>query len=435
MSALLQPALTPPPPRHRGGWTALASDLALAFDNLRAQKTRTLLTALGIIFGVGAVIGMLAIASGAKRESLALIEQLGVRNLMIESRPAASQQALQQRRRISHGLDESDLRVLQANVSGIAWISPRRVVTLTSVLPRPAHQKPQLYGVWPSFAAIHHFQIKQGRFFDALDDASGAGVCVLGEDAKVNLLGYGPGVGRYIKLDDVWLRVVGVLGPLAGSGGQAAPGAPAEDWNNIVYAPLKTVRQRFWNSELELHDPLDGVDISLAKGVDSIATSKVVSAILNATHHRAGDFRVIVPADLLAQQQRTQRIFTLVMVAIAAISLIVGGIGIMNIVLATVMERTHEIGVRRATGARRADITRQFLAESVLISAAGGIIGIGFGYLLAWLIARGAHWSTIVTPASVLIAFAVSVAVGVVFGIYPARKAARIDPIEALRYD
>jgi putative ABC transport system permease protein len=160
-----------------------------------------------------------------------------------------------------------------------------------------------------------------------------------------------------------------------------------------------------------------------------------VTAILNSTHHNVPDFNVVIPADLLAQQQRTQTIFTYVMVAIAAISLLVGGIGIMNIVLATVMERTREIGVRRATGARRNDIVRQFLAESVLISVGGGILGIVFGYFLSWLIARTAEWKTIVTPSSIIIAFGVSVAVGMIFGIYPAVKASRIDPIEALRYE
>ena len=180
---------------------------------------------------------------------------------------------------------------------------------------------------------------------------------------------------------------------------------------------------------------VDGIDMRLKPGADSIETAKVVTAILNSTHHNIPDFSVIIPADLLAQQQRTQTIFTYVMVAIAAISLLVGGIGIMNIVLATVMERTREIGVRRATGARRNDIVRQFLTESVLISVAGGVLGIAFGYLLSWLIARTAEWRTIVTSSSIVIAFGVSVAVGVIFGIYPAVKASRINPIDALRYE
>ena len=163
--------------------------------------------------------------------------------------------------------------------------------------------------------------------------------------------------------------------------------------------------------------------------------AKVVTAVLDSTHHATADFTVTIPAALLAQQQRTQTIFTYVMVAIAAISLLVGGIGIMNIVLATVLERTREIGIRRSVGARRFDIVRQFLTEAVLISAGGGVLGVGFGFFLAWAIARTAQWSTIVTTTSVGVAFGVSVAVGVLFGVYPAVKASRINPIEALRYE
>jgi putative ABC transport system permease protein len=208
-----------------------------------------------------------------------------------------------------------------------------------------------------------------------------------------------------------------------------------QDLNNIVFVPLNAMQYRFWNQTDSLKDDLDGVDLRLKADADSIEVAKVVTAILNSTHHNTQDFTVTIPAALLAQQKRTQTIFTYVMVAIAAISLLVGGIGIMNIVLATVLERTREIGIRRATGARRGDIVRQFLAESVLISVGGGLLGIGCGFFLAWLIARTAEWRTIVTTASVLIAFGVSVAVGVIFGIYPAMKASRINPIEALRYE
>jgi putative ABC transport system permease protein len=287
--------------------------------------------------------------------------------------------------------------------------------------------------VQPSYAAIHNLETKEGTFFDAQQEAASAAVCVLGENAKVELLGYGPAVGKYIKVNDTWVQVIGVLGKQLTSG-SANSGAQAEDRNNVIYVPLSTSQYRFWDNNF-FRDDVDGIDMRLKPGADSIETAKVVTAILNSTHHNIPDFSVIIPADLLAQQQRTQTIFTYVMVAIAAISLLVGGIGIMNIVLATVMERTREIGVRRATGARRNDIVRQFLTESVLISVAGGVLGIAFGYLLSWLIARTAEWKTIVTSSSIAIAFGVSVAVGVIFGIYPAVKASRIDPIEALRYE
>jgi putative ABC transport system permease protein len=208
-----------------------------------------------------------------------------------------------------------------------------------------------------------------------------------------------------------------------------------QDINNIIYIPANSFQYRFWDRSGNMRDELDGIELRLKPDADSIEVAKVVSAVLNSTHHETQDFTVTIPAALLAQQQRTQRIFTYVMVAIAAISLLVGGIGIMNIVLATVLERTREIGIRRSVGARRFDIMRQFMTESVLISVGGGVLGIGFGFFLAWVIAQTAEWKTIVTTASVIVAFGVSVAVGVVFGAYPALKASRINPIDALRYE
>lgn len=413
---------------------AYLSDLSLAFQNLLSQKTRTVLTALGIIFGVGAVIGMLAIGAGARDESLRFIEQLGVRNILIESRAATSDGELQQRRRSSPGLNERDVRIIESNLDALNLLSPRNSLHPGKVLPKPSRELPELYGVRPSYASIHNWKLEEGQFFTDQDDKMSAAVCVLGETAKIGLLGYGPAVDQFVKINDTWLRVVGVLGNQFSSGPQNLAGA-ASDVNNLVYIPLNTFQYRFWDMGGGLKDELDGVDIQLKLGADSVAAAKVVVAILNSTHHNTQDFSVTIPAELLAQQQRAQIIFTYVMVAIAAISLLVGGIGIMNIVLATVLERTREIGVRRAIGARRSDIVRQFLMESVLISVGGGAAGVAFGYFLSWLIAVAADWKTIVTTSSIVIAFGVSAVVGVVFGIYPAMKASRIDPIEALRYE
>jgi putative ABC transport system permease protein len=414
------------------GFSRYFSDLPQASANLAAQKFRTALTMLGIVFGVGAVIGMLAIGAGARQESLRFIEELGVRNVLVQSRPATDYQELQVRRRSSPGLTERDVRVLKANIDGLELISPSKSLRPARMLPKAPHDAPDLIGVEPSYAAIHNLETVEGTFFDTQQDAASAPLCVLGEKAKVDLLGYGPAVGKYVKVNDTWVQVLGVLGRQLSSG--SASGTQGQDRNNAIYIPLNTYQYRFWDNNF-LKDDFDGIDMRLKPGADSVETAKVVAAILNSTHHNVADFNVVIPADLLAQQQRTQTIFTYVMVAIAAISLLVGGIGIMNIVLATVMERTREIGVRRATGARRNDIVRQFLAESVLISVGGGILGIVFGYILSWLIARTAEWKTIVTPSSIIIAFGVSVAVGMIFGIYPAVKASRIDPIEALRYE
>jgi putative ABC transport system permease protein len=219
-----------------------------------------------------------------------------------------------------------------------------------------------------------------------------------------------------------------------GAGGQGSASG-IEDMNNAIYIPFNAFQYRSWDRGNRVKDELDGIDLEIDESADSIQVAKVVTAILNSTHHNTPDFKVTIPAALLAQQKHTQTIFTYVMVAIAAISLLVGGIGIMNIVLATVMERTREIGIRRATGARWVDILRQFLIESVMISVTGGMIGVAFGFILSWLIARVAEWKTIVTTESVVVAVGVSLMVGILFGIYPARKAARIDPIEALRYE
>jgi putative ABC transport system permease protein len=412
----------------------LVSDVVQAFSNLRAQKTRSLLTALGIVFGVGSVIGMLAIGAGAREQSLRSIEQLGVRNVLVDARHAASREELTQRRRSSRGLNERDVRVIAANLESIEALSSRKSLHPNAVVPKPTRATPELYGVDATYRLIHSLRLSEGRFFTAAESDASNPVCVLGEAAKVSLFGYGAAVGQFVKVNETWLEVVGVLDQQVMSGSQNQ-GSAMQDLDSIVYIPINTFRYRFWDSMSSLHDDLDGVEIRLRDGTDSIETAKIVTAVLDSLHKGIQDFSVTIPAALLAQQKRTQTIFTYVMVAIAAISLLVGGIGIMNIVLATVLERTREIGIRRSIGARRADIVRQFLTESILISLGGGGLGICFGYFLAWLIARTAEWKTIVTPGSVAVAFGVSVAVGLLFGIYPAIKASRVNPIDALRYE
>ena len=237
-----------------------------------------------------------------------------------------------------------------------------------------------------------------------------------------------------VKINDSWLQVIGVLAQQA-SGDSDIEGVEVVNRNNLVIAPLNTVMRRFEDNNSYLKDEIDGIYIKVKQNVDSIETANVVSAILTATHKDAGDFNVTVPAGLLEQKRRTQFIFSVVMICIAGISLLVGGIGIMNIMLATVLERTREIGIRRAIGARQADIIRQFLTEAVLISIIGGLIGILFGYTLSKVIAAAAGWQTDVTTASIAVAFGVSVGIGLLFGIYPAVQAAKLDPIEAIRYE
>ena len=409
-------------------------ELWMGLASLMAHKLRSLLTMLGMIFGVGAVVAMLSITAGAQQETLRQIDLMGVNNIIVEAKEAVEREGLLAMRQISAGLTFRDFRALQENTPNVEAMSPRKSFDPGSVLPRSDQELPALIGVLPNYIDIYSVTMIEGRFFSEQDDLYSAPVCVLGEDAKISLLGYGPAVGKFVKLDDVWLRVIGVMEPKATAEADIE-GLESDDQNNIVVAPLNTVMRRFDEPNSYLKDEIDGIYIRVRSDSDPIETAGVVRAILTATHNDAGDFAVVVPAGLLAQRQSTQRIFEVVMICIAGISLLVGGIGIMNIMLATVLERTREIGVRRAIGARQRDIVRQFLIEAVLISMAGGIIGIIAGFAGSRIIAAIAGWSTVVTADSILVAFGVSVFIGLLFGIYPAVQAAKLDPIEAIRYE
>jgi putative ABC transport system permease protein len=402
--------------------------------SLFAHKLRSLLTMLGMIFGVGAVVAMLSITAGAQKQMMAFIDQLGVNNIIVEAREATDRDTLQVVRTISPGLTFRDFRAISENVPGLEAITPRKRFKPTKVLPKTAAEIPGLIGVLPNYEQINSLKLDEGRFFTEEENQASAPVCVLGETAKVNLLGYDPAVGKYVKVNDTWLEVIGVMKPQA-EGDSDMEGVQSMSRNNLVVAPLNTVMRRFEDATSYLRDEIDGMYMKVKPGVDSIQTSAVVNALLSVNHKDAGDFSITVPAGLLEQKKQTQFIFNIVMICIAGISLLVGGIGIMNIMLATVLERTREIGIRRAIGARQSDIIRQFLSEAVLISIAGGLIGIVFGYALSQIIASAAGWSTVVTWQSIAVAFGVSVFIGLLFGIYPAVQAAKLDPIEAIRYE
>jgi putative ABC transport system permease protein len=409
-------------------------DLSFGLENLANHKLRSLLTMLGMIFGVAAVVAMLSIGAGAQQKVMAFIEQLGVRNLIVESKEANNEQELQKVRKISQGLTLNDYQIIRQNIPDIQSGTPRKRFAPGKFLPKPQQDSPIVYGVEPSYLEIGHLRVTEGRFFDASDNAASAPVCVLGAAAKDSLFGAAPAVGEYIKLNEQWCRVIGIVAPQMTAQSEVS-GVRTEDMNNLVYAPLNSVRYRLEDSQSWMKDEIDGMYLHLASTDNSTTDAEVVRGILNSSHHNAGDFSVIVPAELLAQQKRTEQLFNTVMVAIASISLLVGGIGIMNIMLAAILERTREIGVRRAVGARRSDIVRQFVIEAVLISFAGGLIGVVMGFVMSRLIAWMAGWSTIVTISSILLAFVVSISVGLIFGIYPAVKAARLDPVEAIRYE
>ncbi len=413
---------------------AYLPEIYMGLSSLLVHKLRTLLTMLGMIFGVGAVVAMLAITAGVEKEMLSYIDLLGVNNIIIEAKEATDRTELQARRAISPGMTFRDYRAILENTQGIDKATPRKRFKPSKVLPKTNAELPMLIGVEPSYMDIQSIRLVEGRFFTDEENATAAPVCVLGETAKVNLLGYEPAVGKYVKINDVWLQVIGVMAQQAG-GDTDVEGVEILSRNNLVVSPLRTVMFRFEDQNSFLKDEIDGIYLKVKNGVDSIETAAVINAILAATHKDAGDYSVTVPAGLLEQKKRTSDIFKVVMICIAGISLLVGGIGIMNIMLATVLERTREIGIRRAIGARQSDIVRQFLTEAVMISMIGGFLGILFGVTLAQIIAAAAGWSTVVTFTSIAVAFGVSVGIGLLFGIYPAVQAAKLDPIEAIRYE
>ena len=415
-------------------FSGMLSEISMGMGSLLAHKLRSLLTMLGMIFGVGAVVAMLSITAGAQKEMMSFIDQLGVNNIIVEAREAVDRNELQAVRAISQGLTFRDFRAISENVQGVEAMTPRKRFKPQKVLPKTSQEPPMLIGVLPNFMDIDSLKLIAGRFFTDEENQRSAPVCVLGDAAKVNLLGFDDAVGKYVKINDTWLQVIGVLTPQS-SGDTDVEGMQALNRNNLVISPLNTVMRRFEDNTSYLKDEIDGIYLKVAANTDSVETANVVRAILTATHKDAGDFSVVVPAGLLEERRRTQFIFSIVMICIAGISLLVGGIGIMNIMLATVLERTREIGIRRAIGARQADIIRQFLTEAVLISIVGGLIGIGFGFGLSRIIASAAGWSTVVTTSSIAVAFGVSVFIGLLFGIYPAVQAARLDPIEAIRYE
>jgi putative ABC transport system permease protein len=409
-------------------------DLRLGLQNLLLHRLRSMLTMLGMIFGVAAVVSMLSIGAGARQKVMALIEQMGVHNLIVEAKETTEWQAHQKIRKLSPGLTLQDYRVIRDDLSDIVDGTPRKRMTPTTTLPKSQQDPPAVFGVDPVYMKIAGLHMLEGRFFSNDEDIHAAPVCVLGAAARSSIFGSADPIGQHVKTNEVWFRVIGVAAPQLSSQAEVA-GVPTQDLNNIMYVPLNSSILRLEDNYSDVRDEIDGMYLNVRESADLGAVAQVVRAILDSSHHSAADFSVIVPAELLAEQQRTERLFNAVMVAIASISLLVGGIGIMNIMLASILERTREIGVRRAVGARQADIIRQFVVEAVLISFVGGSFGIVFGFIMSRLIAWLAGWSTIVTASSILLAFVVSITVGLVFGIYPAVKAARLDPVEAIRYE
>jgi putative ABC transport system permease protein len=391
---------------------------------------------LGMIFGVGAVIAMLSIGAGAERQALAMIERLGLRNVLVRAKTFKDDE-LQEIRTRSPGVSQRDVTAIAEAVHGVLRAAPRiRIEPYKVLSPSGRVEGVEVYGVGAAQAELSHLALAEGRFLDPLDELRHAQVCVIGPQVRRELFGYGPALGKLVKVNDVWLEVAGVLAgeqEAAAAGGDTFEGVAVGSVAKDIYLPVSTAERKFEHPVLQ--SPLDEIVVNLAPGTSSGETAAQVSELLGRLHGGAADFEVVVPEALLAQSQRTQRLFNLVMGCIAGISLLVGGIGIMNIMLATVLERTREIGVRRAVGARRRDIRFQFMVESFAISLLGGLAGVAAGLVIARVVAAFAGWQTLVTGASILLSTGVAMSVGLASGIYPATRAAALDPIEALHFE
>ncbi len=425
----------------------LASIVRLGVKSLLLHKLRSALTMLGIIFGVCSVIAMLAIGEGASYAAQEAIKKLGSNNIIIRSvKPPedakAAASGMSRGFALEYGLTYDDGARLQSTIPGVKRVLPVRIIRENVRF--AANSVPcQVLGTLPFYPEIVGLEVVRGRFFADLDEESAQNVCVLTAGLASRLFPYQDPLEHTVRIDAFYYRVVGLVREqsMPEQRTQTAK-SEGEPLDNNVYLPLKTARVRFGevlirrsagsfeSEKVELHQ----ITVQMRDLAAVEAADPQIKTLLTRFHDRV-DYETIVPLQLLRQAEETKRIFNIVLGSIAAISLLVGGIGIMNIMLATVTERTREIGVRRALGAKRHDINRQFLVETVVLSVGGGIVGVIVGVLTPLVVSQLSNMKTIVTPWSVLLAFGISGAVGIVFGLYPARAAARLDPIEALRHE
>ncbi|MCK4879957.1 MAG: ABC transporter permease [Bacteroidales bacterium] len=443
-------------------------DIVIAVESIMANQMRSMLTALGIIFGVAAVITMLAIGKGAQQEILEQIKMVGVNNIMVTPivEPANGGNSDDSggetlKKKFSPGLTLEDVEAIANVVPTVNKVSPE--ITLNSyVLKDGKRAGAKLLGVSNAYYEIFNLPLQEGSFFNEYQQENGIPVCVIGANIKNKFFSKENPIGKYIKFDKVWLKVVGVLERNDVSLTRFE-NIGVNVMNDNIYVPVKTMLMRYQNRALvgsrikastgviirgnmmasfssgqsseSNYNQLDRIIVQVNESSELSPSTDLLARLLLRRHESVKDFEITVPELLLKQEQRTKDIFNIVLGAIASISLLVGGIGIMNIMFASVMERIKEIGTRLAIGAQKKDIVVQFLAEAVLISVIGGLIGVIIGITASWLISRFADIATIVTPISVFISFAVSASVGVIFGYSPAKKASERDPIESLRYE
>ena len=447
------------------------SNVYVALDAVLTNKLRSLLTALGIIFGVAAVIAMLAIGNGAQQELLEQIKLVGVNNIVVTpivqqtEEVIADESGAVEKEKFSPGLTLRDVDGLVKVIPAIAKISPE-ILLETYLIKNGTRRSAKLVGVRPTYFELTNFKLTDGKMFNNDQLERGDPVCIIGNSIRVKFFPTENPIGKSIKMGGVWLKVVGVLEERYLSEASISK-LGIRDYNMDVYTPIQTVLVRYKNRDLvtesmirssntasggrfrmiiggedddetkprENYHQLDRLVIQVEQTELLTPTAEILSRNLQRRHFDVVDYEITIPELLLKQQQRTKSIFNFVLGAIAGISLLVGGIGIMNIMLASVMERIKEIGLRLSIGARKEDIIFQFLNEAVMISITGGLIGVILGIIMASIVSNVAEIPTIISPFSILLSFGVATAVGLVFGITPAKRAAEQDPITSLRHE
>jgi putative ABC transport system permease protein len=402
-----------------------------AIAELRRRKLRTGLTLLGMVFGVAAIVAMLAVGEGSRREALSLVTELGLNNVLIEAKELETERLKEIRTR-SLGLSATDADAALSVVPGAQSVALRKEIKVDQLTRGTNVVAGQAFAVSSGYAEHSGLVIAHGRWLTSNDAATLSPVCVLGARLAQTLFGTADPLGTRIKLNQVWLEVVGVLADRSSSK-EEFEGVKLGLDDERLFVPWETGRARFKFTVIE--DEVDAISLRLNGRVEPDVASRVLQTLIEQRHGGAEDTKLIVPMGLYRQHQQTQRIFTIVMSSIAAVSLLVGGIGIMNIMLANVLERRREIGLKRALGARKRNVVQQFLAEALVIAVSGALCGVLLGVAAAYAIASLAGWSVAWSPLTLLLAVALCISVGVAFGVFPARQAAELDPIAALRSD
>jgi putative ABC transport system permease protein len=397
--------------------------LKISIKGLQEHKTRTFLTMLGIIFGVASVISMLAIGEGARRKTLSQIQSLGLNNIIVQHDDAADD------------FSKNSVFLNYQDLKGIKKVMP----TVSNAVPvlqeelevnyKKRFESVEVLGTEPNYFEIMSLNTNKGGYFSEFDNKMRNRVCLLGHDLLISLFGAEEPLGKQVRINNVWFTVVGILEyqPVSVAGNIEV------NLNKQVFIPIQTMESRIDRDPTK--SDLDQIILQVTNSEFVTPTANFVEQVLFRRHNQEQNYKLIVPEQLLKQSEETQRIFNIVMGAIAGISLLVGGIGIMNIMLASILERTKEIGLRRSLGATKLDIRNQFLVEAIIISLGGGVVGIVLGYVLTWGVTAFSDWETVVSLWSVFLSVGVSSLVGIVFGFFPAKKAAELDPIEALRYE